>query len=627
MSLGSQAFVSYRTEMQSSMTTMAQRQERNENTLNRLEAHLCGERVAVAASPVLKAVGQTSFPLTKPQPTSLADFRADSVTSPLALKVSHPSRCDLSCRCKCHLPRNFHSPARLKPFLGVLYGGYVGIPALKPPCPYRQCNGTAIGRLEVTYVFPAWFVARAVSLALKMDPLDGPELNIRTYRTRPYMDPIFSYVYDQYVDKLQDLIVRKAASVLDVTSDNGHSALHIAMRVGQMKAVHLLLQCGAEQHLENHFGETPYDMAWNSILCFRNTPNAALFHVDDLLHLFPSPDMCEEKRKFTIIHKVVLGLLYIDLDVAISMDVNLVNQGDADGRTPVSWAAARGDGAAVRSLLKYGADPDQVDFIGQGPLRSSMKAESPECMQLLLDARANVNIKDNWEQTCLIAAHYYPEPHRFVPGLLEAGANVNAREINGATALVESVYRPGIDYSASAELLIRAGANMDIQNNLGMAFIHRAIMHNAHGTLKAVLSIAKPDWTLVTNNGEGVLHYAARYADIETLEILRQAEPENLDVNTYCSNGRTALHIAEARRQQTRMAPTPLDEEKGLEKSSIALTDWDHAWGELLEFVRVVKSPSAAPVPFYLHGSTNGSQDSFYSYDSWHSALADFAPL
>lgn len=84
---------------------------------------------------------------------------------------------------------------------------------------------------------------------------------------------------------------------------------------------------------------------------------------------FPSYHSLKERRQFTRLHRIILQLLYIDLDQDLCRDNSEIDAVDTEERTALCWAAARGDAEAVRVLLKHGADPNIADRIGQGALR------------------------------------------------------------------------------------------------------------------------------------------------------------------------------------------------------------------------------------------------------------------
>lgn len=105
-------------------------------------------------------------------------------------------------------------------------------------------------------------------------------------------------------------------------------------------------------------------MAWSTIYCFQGTPNASQWRVDEIRTLFPTLESVEDKRKFTSVHKIVLQILHMDFEKELIRNSSAIDQEDADGRTPLSWAAARGDSKSVETLLRHGASPNIPDRIG-----------------------------------------------------------------------------------------------------------------------------------------------------------------------------------------------------------------------------------------------------------------------
>lgn len=140
---------------------------------------------------------------------------------------------------------------------------------------------------------------------------------------------------------------------------------------------------------------TPYDMAWSTIYCFQETPNASNWRVNEIRTLFPTLESVEDRRGFNRVHKIVLQIMHTDLEKELLRNPSVIDQEDADGRTSLSWAAARGDSKSVEALLRHEASPNTPDRIGQGPLRQSIKAYDATCTKLLVAYGANVDHTDN----------------------------------------------------------------------------------------------------------------------------------------------------------------------------------------------------------------------------------------
>lgn len=366
---------------------------------------------------------------------------------------------------------------------------------------------------------------------------------------------------------------------------------------------------------------TPYDMAWSSILCFQGTPNAARYKVDELLEFFPSPDACEERREFTRLHKVVLGLLPLPVEQEIQQNHDSLNRPDADGRTALQWACARGDEETTALLLRYGADPNKVDCIGQGPLRASLKANTPGCLRLLLaDKAIEVDIRDNWGQTCLIATNYYPSAEHFIPHLLAAGADVNAQDHQHATPLHAAISDAHGGNAAAVTILLRSGADPNIQDPFGSTALHTAIWRNAHKVLPLLLA-ESPDITLRNTNGESLLHVVARTADALTLHILTKFQLQGLDVESVEREGRTPWVIGQERMKT--LSESTRDED---ETNDIQLMALD--WGQAFEnFLMGIKWRTESRYMGFDDDSMESSDTEGSLVESWHSAMDDFAAI
>ena len=332
-------------------------------------------------------------------------------------------------------------------------------------------------------------------------------------------------------------------------------------------------------------------MAWNTIFCSQGTPNASAWRVDEIRALFPTADGVE-KRRFTRIHKVVLQILHLDLEKELLRDRSMIDQVDADGKTALSWAAAREDSKSVEALLRHGASPDRPDRIGQGPLRQAMKAHDPTCVKLLLAYGAKVDQRDNWKQTALQSAMYYSDPVSFALPLLKAGALVNVRDSRGHCPLLEAVR---CNHVGVVKLLLDHGADVDCANDAGFTPLHQAVRYNSHEALTALLEVDL-DYAVRDCKKQTVLHWAAEFADLETISILRRERLQGLSADGKCENGLTAIDIAEKRG----------DEEKKRGHNTVD-SQWITAFSDLLESLMGFTTPKSA---LSYTGSAN-SEDFF----------------
>jgi ankyrin repeat protein len=94
-----------------------------------------------------------------------------------------------------------------------------------------------------------------------------------------------------------------------------------------------------------------------------------------------------------------------------------------------------------------------------------VKTGSPQDVQIAVSNGANVNARDTHGKTALMgAAEYNPHPE-VISALLLAGADVNVRDIGGWTALMgASVFNQHLEVIS---MLLAAGADAKAKDNAG----------------------------------------------------------------------------------------------------------------------------------------------------------------
>src|SRR5215467_3860693 len=123
--------------------------------------------------------------------------------------------------------------------------------------------------------------------------------------------------------------------------------------------------------------------------------------------------------------------------------------------------------------------------------------------------------------------------------LLQKGANVNATEGDGSTALHWASYRDDLD---AADLLIRAGAKVNAANDLGATPLWTACENGSEAMVRRLLAAgANPNAKLLS--GETLVMVAARVGNAGVVE---QLLAKGADPNARASRGQTALMWAVA---------------------------------------------------------------------------------
>mgnify|MGYP005848790517 CR=1 FL=1 len=150
----------------------------------------------------------------------------------------------------------------------------------------------------------------------------------------------------------------------------------------------------------------------------------------------------------------VLALLAVSLFAA-----------ESDGTAPLHRAAWRDDLAAVRQLLKDGADAKAANRYGVTPLSLACTNGNAAMVELLLEAGADPNTTQPGGETVLMTAARTGNAQA-VKALLKRGADVHAKENHrGQNALM---WAAAEGHAEVIEVLVAAGA--DVHSRLGSGY-------------------------------------------------------------------------------------------------------------------------------------------------------------
>ena len=166
----------------------------------------------------------------------------------------------------------------------------------------------------------------------------------------------------------------------------------------------------------------------------------------------------------------------------------------AQGQTPLMLAAAFGSADAVRALIASGADVRAASPAGVTALHWAVTDIAKT--RMLLDSGADVNAVSQLGRTPLIIAAAAHDSGDVVRLLLSKGANVNASDTTGITALIAAASADNFDV---ATMLLAHGADVHAKARAGepsTALMNAAVNGNAR--LVAALLARKPDLAVVS---------------------------------------------------------------------------------------------------------------------------------
>ena len=217
---------------------------------------------------------------------------------------------------------------------------------------------------------------------------------------------------------------------------------------------------------------------------------------------------------------------------------------DSLGRTTLYWASSVGDSEAVEQLIRCGSDPNKTDTLGYTSLHSAVFGNS-RCLELLLRAKPDVELKNIHGQTVLHDVSAYGWDITSLDLLLRYGANIEATNTFCQPPLHYAIMK---DNHLMASALLERGANINARDLNGWTCLYSALYYHSHNSLRILLDNTGLHYNVKDDIGWTLLHVAAVYADIESFYILMSKPLYELDTTEEDVHGWTAMQYAQYRR-------------------------------------------------------------------------------
>lgn len=150
--------------------------------------------------------------------------------------------------------------------------------------------------------------------------------------------------------------------------------------------------------------------------------------------------------------------------------------------------ARNGEIAEITQNLVEGQNIDQVDSLGQSALIAAVSHNSLDVVKLLLDHKANPNLPDGSGWTPLIYGAYFGGSAELLTELLNHGADINARNDRGVTALFLA---SATGHEDQVKFLLAHGADSSIASTAGYTPLRIAQLRG-QGKVVALLQATAP---------------------------------------------------------------------------------------------------------------------------------------
>ncbi|XP_049878013.1 protein phosphatase 1 regulatory subunit 12A isoform X2 [Pectinophora gossypiella] len=289
------------------------------------------------------------------------------------------------------------------------------------------------------------------------------------------LTPLHLAVVHGNVPLVQTLLA--AGADVNARDDEHHTVVHWATVCGEVGALRAVLAAGAEAATPDQHGGYPLHYA---------------------AQMCGAPAATDHQSRGAAL-EVMRALIK---EGAAQVDVR-----DADGRTPLLWAASAGSAAAVLALHQAGARVDDADRDGLTALHCAAARGHTEALETLV-------------------------------GL--CGARVDVADSHGCTPLH---YAAALGHADATSALLQHGADSHRQDRRGRSPAHTAAAKGQIETVR-ILGARGANLWLRNSKGDLPLHEAVASGRRELVKWLLDGRPSQVNATNH--EGRTPLHIAAA---------------------------------------------------------------------------------
>jgi ankyrin repeat protein len=215
---------------------------------------------------------------------------------------------------------------------------------------------------------------------------------------------------------------------------------------------------------------------------------------------------------------------------------HVVSKEVTGGLTALMLAACDGRGDCIRALLDARAEVDAKDNYGRTALMCAARNGRVACGRALLAAGTQVEAKDNEGWTALMHAAYDGRAD-CIRALLDARAKVDAKDNYGRTALMCAARNGRV---ACVRALLAAGTQVEAKDSEGWTALMNAAYDGRADCIRALLD-ARAKIDAKDNDGRTALMWAASKAHIDCVSVLLAAGAQ---VDAKDKDSRTAFDHA-----------------------------------------------------------------------------------
>nr|CAD7416493.1 unnamed protein product [Timema poppensis] len=292
-------------------------------------------------------------------------------------------------------------------------------------------------------------------------------------------------------------IVNYLLDLIDVNTvdSEGYTALHAAVRGGQLEVVQLLVKRNAHINCKD-------------------------------VHGYTALKYCVRDGRLDVLEFLVKNKG--DINLSDENQVNLLHHASRAGQLD-----------SVKYLLSLGIDINSRDRLGFTALHHAIRNSNLHIVTYLTEANADVNLPDNSGQSPLIEAAKYGKLD-IVKYLFLNGAKASMTDNDGCDVFLYATRHGRLNV---VEYLFEMNANTCSVDKRGLGGLHFASINGSPDVVKYLVGKAF-DVKASDKDGLQALHYAAQYGRLIVVKYLLEA---GADINVLDNDGRNVLIHASLR--------------------------------------------------------------------------------